>query len=155
MFKTTKNPSVSPTKVSKGKLKYIHFLKGIKNTLHRGICFSSAKHVHVYICTYVHIWNFLPFSSNLFHNWTSFISNLFRFIFSSLGRYLSEVSPVKLSKDKKRKYFNFAIQNDNSMYRGVWFSAEKHALFNDISKSENNGMEWKLNGFEAVKTMKT
>ena len=30
------------------------------------------------------------------------------------------------------------------MYRGVWFSAEKHALFNDISKDENNtGMETK------------
>ena len=30
------------------------------------------------------------------------------------------------------------------MYRGVWFSAGKHALFNDISKDENNtGMEIK------------
>ena len=56
---------------------------------------------------------------------------------SSLSGYLSEVSPV-YKKYKKRKYFNFAIQNDNSMYRGVCFSPEKHALFNDISKDDNN-----------------
>ena len=63
---------------------------------------------------------------------------------SSLSRHLSEVSPVKLSKDKIRNYFNFAIQNDNSMYWGVWFSPEKHALFNYISKDDNNtGIEIK------------
>ena len=36
------------------------------------------------------------------------------------------------------------MQNDNSMYRGVCFSPEKHALFNDISKDDNNtGIEIK------------
>ena len=34
------------------------------------------------------------------------------------------------------------------MYQGVCFSPEKHALFNDISKGDNN------TGIEAVKTMK-
>ena len=57
---------------------------------------------------------------------------------SSLSEYLSEVSPAKLSKDKKRNYFTFAIQNDNSMYQGVCFSVEKHALFNDVSKDVNS-----------------
>ena len=63
---------------------------------------------------------------------------------SPLSGYLSEVSHVKLSKDKKRKYFNFAIQNDNSMYWGVYFSPEKDALFNDNSKDDKNtGIEIK------------
>ena len=57
---------------------------------------------------------------------------------SSLSEYLSEVSPAKFSKDKKRNYFTFAIQNDNSMYQGVCFSVEKHALFNDVSKDVNS-----------------
>ena len=63
--------SVSPIKVSKGKGKYINFLKRIQNTLHRRICFSAAKHVHIYICTYVRMYIFetaYPFSSNLFNN---------------------------------------------------------------------------------------
>ena len=57
---------------------------------------------------------------------------------SSLSRYLSDVSPLKLSKDKKIKYFNLAIQNDNCMYLGACLSQEKHALFNDIYKGDNN-----------------
>ena len=137
VFKTTKNLSVFPTKVSKGKVKYIHFLKRIQNTLHQGIRSSAAKHVHMYIFETSY-----PFN-NLFNNWTSFISNLFRFIFIRIPfRGLT----IKLSKDKKRKYFNFAIQNYNSMYWGVCFSSEKHALFNDISKDNNNiGIE--INSF--------
>ena len=57
---------------------------------------------------------------------------------SSLSRYLSDVSPVKLSKDKKIKYFNLAIQNDNCMYLGACLSQEKQVLFNDIYKGDNN-----------------
>ena len=57
---------------------------------------------------------------------------------SSLSRYLSDVSPLKLSIDKKIKYFNLAIQNDNCMYLGACLSQEKHALFNDIYKGDNN-----------------
>ena len=63
---------------------------------------------------------------------------------SSLSRYLSDVSPVKLSKDKKRKYFKFAIQNSNCMYWGTSLSPEKHVLFNGIYKGHNNtGIEIK------------
>ena len=52
--------------------------------------------------------------------------------------------PVKLSKDKKRKYFNFQIQNDNCMYWGACLSPAKHVLFNDIYKGDSNtGIEIK------------
>ena len=37
-----------------------------------------------------------------------------------------------MSKDKKGRYFNFSIQNDDTLYRGVCFSLEKHQLFNII-----------------------
>ena len=60
------------------------------------------------------------------------------YLHSSSSGYLSEVSSLKLSKDKKKEYFNFAIQNDNSMYWGVSFSSEKHVLFNDIPKGDSN-----------------
>ena len=50
-----------------------------------------------------------------------FEHHLFKiYLDSSLSRYLSDVSPVKLSKDKKIKYFNFEIQNDNCMYWGAY-----------------------------------
>ena len=63
---------------------------------------------------------------------------------SSLLGYLSEFSSVTLYKDRKRKYFNFAIQNDSSIYQGVCFSPEIYAFFNDISKDDNNtGVEIK------------
>ena len=52
--------TMSSIKVSKGKVKYIHFLIRIQNTLYRDICFAAAKHVHIHICTYVYSWNFLP-----------------------------------------------------------------------------------------------
>ena len=57
---------------------------------------------------------------------------------SSLSRYLSDVSPVKLSKDKNIKYFNMAIQNDNCIYWGACLFPEKPVLFNDIYKGDNN-----------------
>ena len=133
--------SVSPIKLSKEKVKYIHFLIRIQNTLHRGICFSAAKHdVHIYICTY------LKLPASLVQIYLITEHHLYEiYLHSSLSGYLSEVSPVKLFKDKKkRKYFNFAIQNYNIMYRGVCFSPEKHALFNNISKDDNNtGIESK------------
>ena len=131
--------SVSPIKVSKGKVKYIHFLVRIQNTLHQGICFSAATHVHIYICRY------LKLATTLVQICLIIEHNLCQiYIDSSLSGYLSEISPVNLSKDKKRKYFNFAIQNGNSIYRGVCFSPEKHAFFNDISNDDNNiGIEIK------------
>ena len=139
--------SVFPIKVSKGKVKIIHILIRIQSTLHQGICFSAAKHVHIYICKYVHmdICTYLKLPTPLVQIYLIIEYYLYQiYIDSSLSGYLSEVSPVKFSNDKKRKYFNFSIQNDNSMFRGVCFSPEKHALFNDISKDGNNtGMEIK------------
>ena len=132
---------MSPTKASKGKVKYIHFLKRIQNTLHRGICFSAAKHVHIsiYTCLHLHICTYLKLPTPLVQIYLTIEHHLHQiYLDSSLSEYLSEVSPVKLSKDKRRKYFNFAIQNDNSLYLGVCFSPEKHALFNDISKDDDN-----------------
>ena len=50
-----------------------------------------------------------------------------------------------MSKDKKRRYFNFSIQNDDTLHRGVClFSPEKHRLFNDIiNDSSHSGIEIK------------
>ena len=83
-----------------GKVKYIHFLIRIQNTLHRGICFSAAKHVQIYIFRYVQIVQNYLINQHHLHQ---------IYLDSSLSRYLLEVSSVKLSKDKKRKYFNFEI----------------------------------------------
>ena len=61
----------------------------------------------------------------------------------SVPGYLSEVTPIKVSKDKKR-YFNFSKPNDNTLNRGVCFSLEKHRLFNDIiNDSSHSGIEIK------------
>ena len=48
------------------------------------------------------------------------------------------MSPIKLSKEKKRRYFNFLIQNDDTVHRGVCFSPEKHRLFPDIINDSSN-----------------
>ena len=49
-----------------------------------------------------------------------------------------------MSKDKKRRYFNFSIQNDDTLHRGVCFSPEKHRLFNGIiNDSSHSGIEIK------------
>ena len=62
----------------------------------------------------------------------------------SVSDYLSEVSLVKVSKDKKRRYFNFLIQNDNTLHWGVCFSPEKHQLFNAIiNDNSHSGIEIK------------
>ena len=93
----------------------------------------------MYICTY------LKLLTSLVQIYLIIEHTLYQiYVDSSLLGYRSEVSPIKLSKDKKRNYFNFAIQNDNSMHRGVCISPEKHVLFNDISKEDNNtGIEIK------------
>ena len=50
-----------------------------------------------------------------------------------------------MPKDKKRRYSNFSIQNDDTLHRGVCFSPEKHRLFNDIiNDSSHSGIEIKL-----------
>ena len=88
--------NVSPIKVSKGKVKYIHFLIRIQNTLHRGTYFSAAKHVLIYRCTH------LKLPTPLVQIYLTIEHHLYQiYLYSSLSGYLSEVSPVKLSKDKK------------------------------------------------------
>ena len=52
------------------------------------------------------------------------------------------MTPIKVSKGKKRRYFNFSIQNDDTIYRGVYFSPAKHRLFKDITNdSSHSGIE--------------
>ena len=47
-----------------------------------------------------------------------------------------------LSKDEKRKYFNFSVQDTGNMYHGVCFSTEKYNLFSEISNDNTtNGIE--------------
>ena len=54
------------------------------------------------------------------------------------------MTPIKVSKVKKRRYFDFSIQNDDTLHRGVCFSTEKHRLFNSIiNDSSNSGIEIK------------
>ena len=54
------------------------------------------------------------------------------------------MTPIKVSKDEKRRYFNFSIQNDGTLHRGVCFSPWKHRLFiNIINDSSHSGIEIK------------
>ena len=70
------------------------------------------------------------------------ISFLTYYLDLSVSGYLSEVSPIQVSKDKKRRYFSFSIQNDDTLHRCVCFSPEKRRLFNDIIRdSSNSGFE--------------
>ena len=63
---------------------------------------------------------------------------------SSLSGYLSEVSLVKLSKDKKKRNSTLQFRMITVCIGGASFPSEKHALFNDISKDDNNtGIEIK------------
>ena len=66
----------------------------------------------------------------------------------SVSGHLPEVSPIEVSKDKKRKYFNFSIQNDETLHWGVSFFPEKHRIFTDILKEGvNSGTE--IKGFRS------
>ena len=53
-----------------------------------------------------------------------------------MSGHLSEASPIKISKDRWRKYFNSPIQNDETLHQGVYFSLKKHWLFSDIVKDK-------------------
>ena len=76
-----------------------------------------------------------------------FISFLMCYLDVSVSRYLSEVTLIKVPKDKKRRYFNFSIQNDDTLHQSVCFSPEKHRLFNDIiNDSSHSGIEIKRSG---------
>ena len=68
---------------------------------------------------------------------------LIYYLHVSVSGYLSEVTPIKVSKDKKRRYFNFSIQDDDTIHCCVCFSREKHRLFNDINDSSHFGIEIK------------
>ena len=51
----------------------------------------------------------------------------FTYLHLSVSGYPLEVSPIKaLSKDKKRKYFNFAIQNDKILHRGLFVFPQRN-----------------------------
>ena len=39
----------------------------------------------------------------------------------SVSGYLSEVCPIRVSKGKKRRYFNFSKQNDDTVHQGYLF----------------------------------
>ena len=66
----------------------------------------------------------------------------------SVSGHLSEGSPIEVSKDKKRKYFNFSIQNDEALHWVFSFSPEKTRIFTDIVKEGvNSGTE--IKGFRS------
>ena len=61
-----------------------------------------------------------------------------------MSGYISDVCPIKTSKDQKRKFFNFTMTDDVTSHRGVCFSPEKHKLFSNIAQEQsNNGLEIK------------
>ena len=114
--------SVSPIKLSKEKVKYIHFLIRIQNTLHRGICFSAAKHdVHIYICTY------LKLPASLVQIYLITEHHLYEiYLDSSLSGYLSEVSPVKLFKDKKKESISTSQSKIITLCIGVFVFPQRN-----------------------------
>ena len=92
------------------------------------------------------------------------MSYFFFFLDVSVSVYISDVSLIKVSQDKKNRYFNFLIQNDDTLHRGVCFSPEKHRLFNgtknysphsDIEikrfRSSDNSKDIIINEFSSVK----
>ena len=77
------------------------------------------------------------------------------------------MTPIKVFKDKKRRYLNFSIQNDDTLHHGACFFLQKHQLFNDIiNDSSHSGIEVKrfrssdnnndiiVNDFSSVKKSK-
>ena len=54
----------------------------------------------------------------------------------SISGYVVELSPVKLARDKKRKYFHFTLKTESSENRTVCFSPEKHRLLSSICDSK-------------------
>ena len=61
-----------------------------------------------------------------------------------MSGYISDVSPIKTSKDQKRKFFNFTMTDAVTSHRDVCFSPEKHKLFSNIAQEQsNNGLEIK------------
>ena len=66
---------------------------------------------------------------------------------SSLSGYVASVSQIKLSKPKKsynnqmkppKQYFNFYLHGQDEVGRGVCFSAQKHKILDEMSKSQHN-----------------
>ena len=109
VFKTTKNLSVSPTKASKGKVKYIQFLKTHTEFKTHYTELYVSQQLSMYIFTYIHMYIFKT-SYPLVQIYLPFEHHLYQiYLDSSSSGYLSEVSSVKLSKGKKRTYFNFTI----------------------------------------------
>lgn len=55
---------------------------------------------------------------------------------------ISDVSPFKLYKDKRRRYFSFAVLGEHELHRGFCFSPKKLPLFeqnaNDTSSNKLN-----------------
>ena len=95
VFKTTKNLSVFPTNVSKGKVNF-EFYKEFKTHY---IKVYVLQQLSMYICIYLKLPTPLTIYLTIGHHLYQI------YLDSSLSGYLSEVSPIKLSKDKKKKVF--------------------------------------------------
>lgn len=77
---------------------------------------------------------------------------------------MSDVSPIKLSKDNKRKFFDFELSTKNDQRRSICFSPEKHKLIShmantksacEIKKFTENGSDELLIGdYSSVKKTK-
>ena len=76
------------------------------------------------------------------------LNSLFLDSSSTVSGYVASVSPVKLSKPKRKnqhqpkQYFDFYLHSEDEVRRGVCFSPQKYNLLGEISKSgdENQGL---------------
>ena len=64
-----------------------------------------------------------------------------------MSGYLSNVSPVKTSKNLKQKYFNFTLTDNTNIHCGVCFSPEKHKLFSSIENKQSSNSDRELKRF--------
>ena len=61
----------------------------------------------------------------------------FTYIDSNMKGYIHSVSPVKSAKSSNRKYFNFMVQEKDSVVRGVCFAPNKHTELHTLQQTKS------------------
>lgn len=51
--------------------------------------------------------------------------------------YMHNTSPLKWTRDKKRKYFDFQLQTEDDVIKGVCFSPEKREKIEHLDKTKS------------------
>lgn len=66
----------------------------------------------------------------------------------TVSGFVSDLSPVKKSKNQKRSYFDFKFTSDTSQQRSVCFSPEKRRLLLAISTDEDSHAGCEISNFK-------